>query len=498
MSSLGLVVDGPASILRSSNVSTLLGPRRDLSTATLFVASIISTLIVGVAASFGITAGLGAIAAIALALVVLRYPVVGAYMLVAGVPVLSGLKRGVPVPGLRPSEALVVFVAVLVLIPAFRREVQPWAAVDWLAFAYALASVGIPVAHLLVRNQDVTLANVSSMFLPLQFFLLYRTVRTALPSDMHRRMALQLLLFSSVAVAVLAVVQQLDIGSSREFVKSITGSEALDSYGYSVYARATGPFQHWHPLAGYLTVIILLCVALLLDGQQKVMSKRWLMFVLAAAISALMLSVTFVSMIGVVLGSALLGLWAGKFRKALFWLGVGGAIAITLFSSFVFTRIHNQYVGETGASRNTLVPQTIENRLNVWTDQYIPGLAGRWASGYGPDLPPDVSWAHTESVYVTLLLRGGLPLLGLFVASMLAVSSAAKRQRVDPQRRPVAETVIALVAVLWIMQLLFPYFTSSGLPQPFWVLVGALLAGCQTGGMSSRSPDLSMSNEVSR
>jgi len=472
----------------------ILGPRYDLDKTTVAVVGFVSMVALGIASTVSLVGSLLVIIGVVLAFGVLRYPTTGAYALALGVPVLSGLKRGVPVPGLRPSEALVVVVAMLVLIPARQRDVQRWAAIDWLGFTYASASVVIPIAHLIARGQDVTLGAISSMLLPLQFFLLYRTIRTALPNSAHRRMALRLMLFASIGVAFLAALQQFDIGPTRDIIKSITSAEALDSYGYSVYARATGPFQHWHPLAGYLTVIILVGIALLLDDEQRVMSRRGLFVVLAAAGSALMLSVTFVSMIGVMIGAALLGLWAGKLRRALFWSGIVTVIALTLFGSFVFTRIHNQYVGETGARRESLVPQTIENRINVWSDQYIPGLSGRWAAGWGPDLPPDVAWEHTESVYITLLLRGGLPLLFLFGASMIAVSRAARGVDMDRERRPLARTVVALVAVLWLMQLLYPYFTSSGLPQPFWVLVAITFAGWQNGARPQ--PELSEGGQL--
>ncbi len=458
----------------------LQGRQRSYGDETFVIAGVLSVIVVGIGTALGPLIGLSAVAAVALGLAVLRHPTLGGYLLVAAVPLFSGIKRGVPVPGLRLSEALVVFVAILVLIPAGRKELQRWETIDWAFLVYFVATLAFPFGNALSRGETLSVADVSPLLLGLQFFLLYRTVRVALPEERQRNFALKLLLLGSLLIAAIAFVQQLNIGPARDFVKSITAAEALDSYGYEFYARATGPFQHWHPLAGYLTVTILLCVALLLDDKQKVLSRNALAAVLFANVTALMLSVTFVSMFGVVVGSLLLGYWAGKLTKALKWGFVVGAIALVLFGSYVTQRLDAQYAGPATGQSNALIPQTVQKRFDVWTQEYLPGMEGRWAAGYGAGFPPDVLWEHTESVYVTLLLRGGLPLTVSFIVLMAVTYAAARSATRDPARRGAARAVMALVTVLWVMNLLFPYFTSSGMPQPFWVLVAVVLAGWQT------------------
>lgn len=482
--SLVLGVDAPDTGLKYR--SQWLGQPQSINGPTLVVCAAVAICVVGAASSFGILAGLGAILAVTLALVVLRYPVLGGYAVVALVPITSGLRRGFPVPGLRVSEALVAATAVLVLVPATRRATPRWNAVDWAGFAYAIGSVVIPVSNALARD-TLTWSEVTSLLLPLQFFLIYRVVRTSLQNYDQRALAVRLLLLSSLAVSFLAIVQQLNIGPAREVIKSLTAADALDSYGYSVYARATGPFQHWHPLAGYLVVIALLAIALLADRNQKFLSRKWLAIVLAAAGSALMLSVTFVSMFGLVGGALIIGAKSQRLKQSLRWIIAGGAVALVAFGSYVFTRIANQYDNGVGGRRTSWIPQTLEYRVDVWRDQYLPQMDGRWLSGWGPGLPPDAAWSHTESVYVTLALRGGIPLLALFAVSMVAVLFLTRHLVKVPERRPLAYALAALVTVLWPMQLLFPYFTSSGMPQPFWVLVGIALAGWQMNTTSSKS-----------
>lgn len=458
----------------------LLGEERPKDDDTFPVAAFFSVILVGLGVSQGLLPGLAALVGVMIAFAVLRHPSLGAYLLVFAVPLFSGIKRGVPVPGLRLSEALVVFVAVLVLIPAYRREMPRWERLDWAFLVYVVASVLIPVGHAIARHEAMTLADISPLLLALQFFLLYRTVRCALPERPQRDFAIRLLLLGSLLISAIAFAQQLDLGPARDFVRGITESEALESYGYSVYARATGPFQHWHPLAGYLCVMILLAVALLLDDGQKVLSRRALVLVLLANVTALMLSVTFVSMFGVVMGALLLGYWAGKLVAALKWGVAVVVISMALFGSYIEQRLDAQFAGVTTGQSNPLIPQTVQKRFDVWTQEYFPGMEGRWVTGWGAGMPPDVLWEHTESVYITLLLRGGLPLVAIFALLMWSTYDAARNAGRDPARQAQARAVMALVAVLWVMHFLFPYFTSSGMPQPFWVLTAVVMAGWQT------------------
>jgi len=68
----------------------------------------------------GLTQGAAAAAAAAVValvgLVVVRRPLLGAYLMVALVPVTSGLRRGLPLPGLRMSELIATGLAALLLL----------------------------------------------------------------------------------------------------------------------------------------------------------------------------------------------------------------------------------------------------------------------------------------------------------------------------------------------------------------------------------------------
>jgi hypothetical protein len=114
-------------------------------------------------------------------------------------------------------------------------------------------------------------------------------------------------------------------------------------------------------------------------------------------------------------------------------------------------------------------------------------MRGRWLSGYGPKIPPDVTWKYTESVYIGLLLRGGLPLLAIYglmtwALVLVALEVARRPLTSDPARagpdeehtleQALARGTVVLLAVLAVTQLIAPLFLTTGLPHVWWILAG--------------------------
>jgi hypothetical protein len=450
--------------------------------ATLLTACVLGgSLVVGLGTGLGIVPGVAALAAVAFGLVVLDRPVRGGLVLIAVVPILPGLRRGLPLPGLRLSEALIVGIAAIVLVRGDRDGAPPWGAFDWLAVAYAALTAVIGTVDVMARGDHLTVDNVNLLVGPAQFLLLYRAVAVSVRRHHARVLALRGVFLASIPVSLLAILQQLDVGGIRETMRSLTGSEVFTSYGYELLPRATGPFPHWHLLAGYLVVVLLLGVALVFHRAWLDVLPTWVLAtVLVLAAVALVLSVTITAMFGVVAGSLLLGLATGHVGKLLVWAGCAALVMNVAFGSVVTTRLSMQFPSTPGAASHSVVPQTIAYRFQVWKDQFLPAVAGRWVTGFGPDLPPNIQWRHTESLYLTLILRGGLPLLAVYLALMWALVATARRRTSAgaPELTAIARAVIALVIVLVPMHAVFPYFTASGMPHLLWALAG-LLAGAE-------------------
>jgi hypothetical protein len=448
-----------------------------------------ATVAVGVAAGLSPWAGAATLVAAALGAAVIEWPAAAAIALVGLAPALSGLQRDFPVPGFRLSELAIAGTATLVLIAADRRRRMGWGAFDWLALAYVVVTALVGSIDLIARGAGFSADSLGKLAGPLQFFLLYRAVVVALPTAADRARALRLVLVVSVPVAVLALLQQANLLGVRGLMADVTGTNIyLDQVQSGQAPRATGPFPHWHQLGGYLLLVVLVCVGLLLVDSRRVMRRGWLLAILVVDAAALAQTVTISALFGALAGALLVGLWLHRFRVVLRGVLVAVALGAVVAGPVIKERLEQQFDKPPGATASPFVPNTIDFRWHVWTEQYFPVLEGRWLAGWGPDPPPGPVWGYTESLYIELLLRGGLLLLVAFAALMVALWAMARRAMTDPdpERRVVATVVGATVLLLVLIHVIEPYFVDSGPPHVLWSLAGLLAAGGASSRVSSR------------
>lgn len=439
-----------------------------------------SALLVGALTVQSPLFGAAGAAAVAVGVYLAQRPVLLALVAVALVPTTSGLRRGLPVPGLRLSEVLVVVTAVVVLGFAARALPGPrWRAWDWAALVYCSGTALFALLNSALHRAPITGDDVNVMLGPIQFLLLYRSVAAAMCTPRLRALALRTLLLASVPVSLLAIAQMQGPPVFQNLAVALTDTKVFITPGYDPIMRATSVFPMWHPLGGYLVVVALVGVALLLLRDTEALATWWLAAVLALALVALVLTLTATILAGLVLGVILMG-WATKrLRFVLTWLILGGGTLVLAFLPMVMERVEAQSTATaaTPTAGDSILPQTILYRLLVWSDQYIPALRGMWVTGYGAADPPGISWGHTESGYLTLILRGGLLLL---LAAMVVVYLSWRTARVAlpalevRSDAAIAATVMTLAVMMPVVNFFFPYFTASGLPQPMWVVWGLL------------------------
>jgi hypothetical protein len=432
---------------------------------------------VGTAAGVDPRAGVAVLAAVGVCLVTLDRPAIAAYALVAIVPATSGLRPGLPVPGLRLSEVMAGGVAALLLVIAKPGRTPPWRAFDWLALGYVLSTAVLGGFDLLARGSPIGIAEASRLLGPLQFFLLYRALVSILTSDERRRTALRILLVASVPVSVLAILQEGRVPGIGQLLAGITDSQAYADNAASGIPRATGPFPHWHDLGGYLFIIVLLGVSLVTTSS-RALERRTLLVVVALAAVAAVSTVSFTPISGAIAGSLWLAMTARRIGR---WLGGLAAFAVVLslaFGPVLESRYHEQFVTSSPVKEHPYLPQNVNFRINVWTKEFAPILREHVLTGYGPDLPPGLRFAYTESIYITLLLRGGLPLLLIYGGIMIAVAVRARdlRHDSDPERRAVARTLATAVVLIALMQMMTNYFVNAGFPHVFWILTAIVFS----------------------
>jgi hypothetical protein len=476
----------------------LAGAPRD---ASLIVAACVGALAIGFLAAHKPLLAVGAVVLAGLVAAVLVRPAIGGYLLVAAVPVLSGLRPGLPVAHLRPSEVLIGTLSASVLAGTRRDQAVPWRLLDRALLGYAICWAGFGTYDALRLHESIGLDGWGTVLGQLQFVLLYRAVRVSLRSAEQRRAGLALLLAASVLVSMLAVLQQFRLHAVDQALASATASNAFGVPAYGVFERATGPFPHWSALAGYLFPVLVVAMAMVIDRATR---YRWLVTAaLAVGSVALLLTAELSAIACSIIAVVVLGAWSGKLRQVLRALVIGGVLLGVLAGPFLATRIQSEFGRGPKGSLTLATPQTIAFRLQVWGGQYLPAIAARPLAGYGVVLPTSVTWPYSESQYVTLLMEGGIPLLLVFVglqAVMLAEAGGRARKRRTARLGPASGTaarsamanpdeqldeqlgcnlgraLVVVVALLVAMDTIWPFLSNGGLPQVLWCLFGLLPA----------------------
>jgi hypothetical protein len=439
----------------------------------LCVVAAVAMVLVAVGAGISPPIAVGLIAVIAVAFAVALNEMIGLALLAALAPATAGLARGIPIPGLRFSEALIGGVGLILLVSA-RRFVR-WTPLDWLALLYALATLCLGAWDVLSQGQHISQSELDTLLGPLQFLLLYRATAVTARTPERRRVALRLMLWASVPVALLAIGQQFNFPGVRSLLVSVTQNDVYSATDTT--ARVTGPFPLWHNLAGYLLMYLFTIAALLLRGVDDVMRRGLLIAIAVIDTIALIETLSLAPIIALVAGVAILGIYYKGFTRVAAGLAVVIVAGLLIFGARIDARFSSEYGRAPGAQGSALVPQTVQYRYNLWTTELLPALDGHLTTGFGPALPPQfANFPYTESLYVNLLYRGGVVLVVIFLALAVAMVAAGLRSRRDrdPLQKALGPAVVLGVVALLVIGFLESYFTDDGPPQVLWMLLGLL------------------------
>ncbi len=433
--------------------------------------------------------GLAALAALGLVVAVLLRPVVGGLILVGAVPILSGVAPGVPVAHFRVSELLIGVVGITVLASARRIDTVPWSSLDWLLLAYGVGWAVFGALDGITLHQHLSPTDWGTVFGQLQFFLIYRAVRTSLRTPSERRTAVAVLLVATAPVALLALLQQLHVSPVVSFLNTLTGGVSGPAVTAGTAARATGPFNNWAVLAGYLLPALLVLCALTMSGQIGRHKKAaWAIGVLA--FTGLLLTAELSAILFLCIGVVVLASQYGHRRRALRFAGVVVVVGVLVASPFLATRLNGEFSSTAGSSRHAGVPQTLDFRWYVWTTQYVPAIESRPLTGYGAELPASIQWRYPESQYVAYLMEGGFPVLLLFAGLGLVMvkrSREAARSN-DPFEQALGRAVAFTVIAMLIMNLIWPFLSNAGLPQVLWCLLAIAVPRLDNRGVVAAPP----------
>jgi O-antigen ligase len=241
-------------------------------------------------------------------------------------------------------------------------------------------------------------------------------------------------------------------------------------------ARVTGPFSHAQPASAFFFLLVCVAAAVCLSDRDNIRHRSVAWAVLAISTLALMATFTMGPILSVLVAVSLVAFWRRKLRVVSLWFIVACLAGALAFSGPITGRINQQFERDPSAAGSALVPQTLTYRYGIWTDQYFPALHGRLLTGYGPDIPPEITWRYTESLYISLALRGGIPLLILYAAFVLTLAAEAYRamRELEGIERSLAQALLAALILLLPMQVIQAYFIQAGPGHLVWAL-GALV-----------------------
>lgn len=405
----------------------------------------------------------------ALIAAVLCKPYYGGIVLVAVVPATSGLAPGSPLPNLRLSELLIGSVSLCLLASTRRRDRLSFDGLEWLLLVYGLLWALFGVLGARSGGTQLSLPLWGTVFGQLQFFLLYRGVRLSLRTPHERRRGFESLVVAATVVSLLAIAQEVRIPQVESLLSHLTGGIQGGAAGSLL--RASGPFDNWAALAGFLLPVIFVMAALALSGSSLVRSRT--MAVAMAAMTIALLTTLELSAIACLLVAMI---WLGfRYRKGRRTLAqVGGAMAVGALatSPLLLERIGSELAPTAGVLRDPLIPQTIAFRVNVW-GQYWRAIPSHLAGGYGVVLPSSIAWPFPESQYVALLIEGGVPMLLSFAALNVAVIVLCRRAGTaeSPFDAALGRGLLAVAVSLLALDVIWPYFSNGGFPQVFWALL---------------------------
>src|SRR5690348_16887552 len=238
----------------------------------------------------------------------------------------AGLKRGFPVPGLRVSEILIVGAGALVVThaPATRRQSRtPF--LTWAAL-YVAATATLGTLDLLRLGQPFSADAVGKLVGPLEFLILFMTVRACTKNQASRERAVRWILLAAVPVSGIAVLQAVGVSSLRHFAQ-VYALDTDSTKSFHTFYRATGLFNQGHILSAYLMVIVILGVAVLLDDGAKVLSRRTVLMVMAAAAAGMAAAATAIPVLGAVAGTMLVAWRYGRVGRMALSLVVAISVA---------------------------------------------------------------------------------------------------------------------------------------------------------------------------
>jgi hypothetical protein len=437
------------------------------------------------------------LAAMVLWIAVFLHPRVAAYVLIGITPLVAGIDRGRLVPVLRPAEALALLVGSALIarglmrirsghVPRIRLS-----RIDMSILLLAVTSSIVPLAWMVARNQTVTQDDLLYALMIWKYYGVFLIVRASVRTESEVRNCLWISMASAALVAVLAVMQSLQLfGITRALSGLYTAYGSVEALENN---RGGSTLSLPIAVADLMVFNLAIAVGFLLRARDR----SWILYGAAALfVMGVIASGEFSGAIALILGLVTLALLTRRAR-------IVAAFVPALLAAGIFLRpvIERRLLGFQSASG---LPVSWQGRIYNLTNYFWPQLSSHGNFILGVRVSARVStsamatgYIWIESGYTWLLWSGGIPLLCAFVY-FLWVNLGLFLHR---SRRDDAVGVAALAAsvgliVISVLMLIDPHLTYRGSADLLFALLALASVGRFGGSPSRRETDRS-ANEAS-
>ena len=430
----------------------------------LGVALVATAMLLGALGAVSPGASLGVVATGALVVVVWRHPFVAAVLIAFVTPLVTGIDRGRVFPLLRPNEALVLLLAVVLLtrhvltLPPGPRPRPRLNAVEWALLGMAAANSVFCLALMGLRERTITPDDISYALVLWKFLALYAVVRTSVKTDRHIRVCLLAALSAAAVVAAVGILQALDLLGMRQLL-----ADLYAPFGYTdTLAVPRGSSTVGLPAAVADLLVLNLVAAVGLwwkDGRHPVL----LTLVIGACTIGTFAAGEFSSTLGLTVAVVCTAVVAGR-PGVLRFVPLGAVVAVVVMWPVVEERL-------AGFQSTSGWPVSWTVRLYNLNTYFVPDLFSGTNPLFGVRPSARVAaeyhgfgYVWIESGYLWLLWGGGIPLLVAF-AAFVVVTLRTLRPLIDAFDSYASVAALAAyagTASLVVLMVFDPHLTYRG------------------------------------
>jgi hypothetical protein len=424
------------------------------------------------------------IGSVGLVAAVAVHPPLAAYLLVAGTLLTVGIDRGVVMPVLRPSEALLAAVCAGLVARGcaeLMRGASPvvrLTRVDWSVLLLATTGSAIPLLWMVARGREISNEDVFYAAQLWKYVAVYAAARLAVRTERQVRTCLCVALAAASVVALVAIFQSLRLlGIPRMLAAYYTPTEDLSAVDDM---RGTSTLSSSFAVADVMIFCLAVAAAWLIRGAPRrgLLSAACVLFVFGTVASG-----QFSGYLGFAVGAVALGLITRRMRQ----LGLA-SLALAAFAGLALWPV----VGERlkGFDSTAGVPPSWVGRWENLTTFFWPDLGSQlnWLTGVRPAArvpAPETwrEWVWIESGHTWLLWTGGL----LFLVVFFAFLWFALRTLADVARRRAGAIGVAAtgsftaLSVIAVLMTLDVHLTLRGAAELNFTLLALALTGSSPG-----------------